>query len=152
MPRLVQVGRNATTTHTVSLAMPWTHCSPTSDAEALHWWLGNSMEETIRWYLGQHGMSAVQNHSIRLYDKLNKQLHTAQANFNASHGVTFDVLWDQQHLREFHKDQDKTPFVRFTTEQKREYRQTLYRNRRLRASNQTSQIIRSSILQVEPPT
>jgi hypothetical protein len=128
------------------------HYIPNSDAESLHWWLGNTMEEMIRWYLGQHSTSAVQNHSIRLYDKLNKLLHTAHANFNASNGVTFDVLWDQQHLREFHKDHDKTPFVRFTTTQKRAHRKILYKNRRIRASNQTSQIIRSTILQETPPT
>jgi hypothetical protein len=147
VPGLAQVHSTCSTSRTAIL-MPWSHPSPNTEAEALHWWLENKSEDSVRWYLGQHHSSTVQNHSMRLYDKLNILLHSALGNFNHANGVTSDVLWNQQHLREFRNDPDKTPFIRLTDQQKHRFRRILYGNRRLQASNQSSQHIRPSILQV----
>jgi hypothetical protein len=151
VPGLAQV-HNTCSTSRPSILMPWSHLSPTTEAEALHWWLENNSEDTVRWYLGQHHSSPVQAHSIRLYEKLNTVLHSALGNFNHANGISPDVLWNQQHLREFQNDSDKTPFIRLTAQQKHRYRRILYNNRRLQASNQSSQPIRSSILQVTLPS
>jgi hypothetical protein len=147
VPQLAQV-HNMSSPSTASIVMPLSPTSPTTEADTLHWWLGNTSEEMIRWYLGHHSSSPVQNHSIRIYDKLNTLLHRAHANFNRAHGITNDVLWDHQHLREYHKDSDKTPYISFSSSQKSSHRRILYDNRRLRLSHQTPTPIRSSILPV----
>jgi hypothetical protein len=150
VPRLDQI-RHSQTMGQHSFVLPWSYSAPVNDADALHWWLGNTPVDRVHWYLGLHSTAPVQAHSIRMYDKLNKVLHKAQRDFNASHGITYDILWDQQHLREFENDLDETAFINLTETQKCSYRRVLSENRRLRATNQSSKHIRSSLPARTPP-
>ena len=108
---------------------------------SLHWWYGHTLSDCIQWYLEPCSQG------LSYYDKLTELSNLACARMNKTHRITQDVLWDTQHIKEFHQDFDKTPYIGLTAAQKQLYRQILTLNRQARATNQTTSRIRDILVQ-----